>query len=103
MPVRRTKRPFIIRAVAPCAAVAILGYFGFHAFSGKYGIRAHIAIKHEIALAQSDLDGLTRRKDHLAKRVAMLRDGSMEFDMVDQFARDRLSLVRSDEIVVLTD
>ena len=79
----------------------ILGYFGFHAFNGDYGIRAHLAITKRIEVLETQLKARTAIRERLEKRVAMLREGGMERDIVDEYARRQLNLVREDEVVIL--
>ena len=101
MSVRPRRRFPISRFIAPVASLMILGYFGFHAFNGDYGIRAHLAITKRIEVLETQLKARTAIRERLEKRVAMLREGGMERDIVDEYARRQLNLVREDEVVIL--
>ena len=91
----------ISRFIAPLATLMILGYFGFHAFNGQYGIRAHVAMEKNIVDLRATLAQRTLRRQKLESRVALLREGTVERDMVDEQVRRQLNMVRTDEIVIL--
>lgn len=101
MAIRSRKRHPLTRFVGPLTAMVIMGYFGFHAFNGQYGIRAHLAMRAEIGKLETRLDEHTKRREKLESRVALLQDGQLEKDMVDQWVRAQLNMARADEIVIL--
>jgi cell division protein FtsB len=103
MAVRRRKKRSLTRFIAPLATMMILGYFGFHAFNGQYGIRAHLAMELRMAELEKKLEERTAVRNQLEARVAMLNDGTMEKDMVDQYVRSQLNMAREDEVVLLLD
>lgn len=80
--------------------MVMLGYFGFHAFNGQYGIRAHITMKSKIDVLQAKLDGLQKQRSVLESRVTLLSQGTMERDMVDEQIRRQLNMARENEIVL---
>ena len=103
MAVRLRRRITPGRFIAPAASLTILGYFLFHAFSGQYGIRAQIALDAQKAALQTELAALEVQRDRLKDRVALLREGTIERDMLDEQARRQLNLVHADETVILLD
>ena len=100
MVLRISKKRSLSRFIAPVATLVILGYFGFHAFNGQYGIRANLAMQKRMVELQTQLADLSKQRETLEARVALLRDGSMEKDMVDQHVRSQLNMVRDDEVVM---
>lgn len=100
MPVRPRRRKPITRFIAPLATLMILGYFGYHAFNGHYGIRAHLALQKKLAKLEIELDERTQLRNRLEARVRLLRDGTMERDMVDEQVRRQLNMLREDEIAL---
>ncbi|MEE9374773.1 MAG: septum formation initiator family protein [Rhizobiaceae bacterium] len=100
MAYRSRRRRSLTRFIAPLASLMILGYFGFHALNGQYGIRAHLAIEAQTIKLEGRLAERTAVRQDLETRVALLREGSMEKDMVDEYVRAQLNMVRSDEIVL---
>jgi len=101
MSVRRRKSRSLTRFIAPLATLLILGYFGFHAFNGHYGVRARIAVEQQIAGLEKELAERTAAREKLERRVKLIRDGSLEKDMVDEQVRRQLNMVRPHEIVLL--
>ena len=101
MAVRRRKKRSFTRFIAPLATMMILGYFGFHAFNGQYGIRAQLAMELRMAELEKKLSARTAIRNELEARVALLNDGTMEKDMVDQYVRSQLNMAREDEVVLL--
>jgi cell division protein FtsB len=100
MVLRTRKRRSLARFIAPLATLVILGYFGFHAFNGQYGIRANLAMQQRKTDLDQQLAKLNQRRQIMESRVRLLREGSMEKDMVDQYVRAQLNMVREDEIVL---
>ncbi len=100
MVLRRSKRRTLARFIAPLATLVIVGYFGFHAFNGQYGIRANLAMQTRMAELKVELAELTKRRNTLEERVKLLQAGTMEKDMIDQHVRAQLNMVREDEIVL---
>lgn len=100
MAIRSRKRTSVARFIAPLATLVILGYFGFHAFNGQYGIRANLVMEKRIVELETKLATRTARREKLESRVALLREGSMERDMVDEYVRGQLNMVRKDELVL---
>ena len=103
MAVRPKKRFTASRFIAPLATLMIMGYFAFHALNGQYGLRAHASMKVKIAeLEQLKLDKQSEL-DLLEARVKLLREGTMERDMVDEQVRRQLNMLRDDEVMILLD
>jgi len=101
MAVRSRRHRSLTRFIAPLMTMTLLGYFGFHALNGQYGTRAHLAMQKQMVKLQDKLDARTAVRERLEARVALLREGSLEKDMVDQYARQQLNLLRGDEIVLI--
>jgi len=102
MAVRSRKRKSMTRFIAPLATLVVLGYFGFHAFNGQYGIRANIVMQKQMAELEDKLADRSRVRNALERKVALLREGTMEKDMVDEHVRAQLNMVREDEIVIFS-
>ena len=86
--------------MTPLLTLLVLFYFGFHALSGQYGLRAHYAFAaRETELAER-MAQLSAVRAELEARVLLLRDGTIERDMLDERARRTLNLAHKDEIVI---
>lgn len=86
--------------IVPAIAAAFLCYFGYHAFQGEFGIYAKYAFEERIVTLEAELEAIRARRAELEHRVALLSDGSLEKDMLDEHARRALNLAHEDEIVI---
>lgn len=98
---RHRKQSRLRLLIIPVFAVAVLGYFAFHAFHGSYGLLATEGYERELADAQAVAASLQAQVDWLERRTMLLRDGSLEHDILDEQARRTLGLTRANEIVLL--
>ncbi|MBR7652797.1 septum formation initiator family protein [Ochrobactrum oryzae] len=90
------------RFVLPILTAAFLSYFGFHAYHGEFGLYSRIQLEEQKSLLTKQLEQVTADRTALEKRVALLRDGSIEKDMLDEQARRALNLSHPDEVTIIT-
>jgi cell division protein FtsB len=88
------------RLVLPAITVAFLSYFGYHSVHGDFGLEGMEGFERQRVQRQARLDVLVRHRQMLEKEVALMSDGSLERDMLDEKARFTLNLSRADEIVI---
>ena len=103
-PLLRTRyrtRSLVGQFVTPVATMLVLGYFAFHAFNGQYGVRARLAFETREVELETKLAALQAISSRMANKVALLKEGRLEHDMLDERARRLLNVVRDDEIVLL--
>ncbi len=86
----------------PALTAAFLGYFGFHAYSGSYGMQALEQYRSDRATLAMQLSYLRRQHAALEARIATVRPDALDPDVVDMEARLALNLMRADEIVIST-
>jgi cell division protein FtsB len=91
------------RLIVPGLAVAVLSYFGFHAYHGEYGMNAKYQTETRIAEARQRLETTISDRKELEQRVQLLHDGTIEQDMLDEYARRTLGYTRADEVVIMID
>jgi cell division protein FtsB len=89
--------------IVPVLYVCAVAYIGFHALQGERGIKVYSALKQEIEAATLERDRLAKERDRLEARAELLRDNSLNRDMLDEAVRRMLNYGRSDEIVVFYD
>lgn len=89
------------RLILPAITIVFLSYFGFHAWHGEYGIYSKYALEERTVAMQKQLDSIRGQRVALETRVRLLRDGSIEKDMLDEQARRSLNLSHNDELVIL--
>ncbi|TCD13131.1 FtsB family cell division protein [Oricola cellulosilytica] len=100
---RHHRRSPLRHLLLPVFAFGVLAYFSHHAVNGSLGLASQQRYTEEITQLSSELQMLEKRRSELEKKTAMLRDGSLERDMIDEQARRLLGLTRSSEIVILHD
>ncbi|AIC27174.1 septum formation initiator family protein [Rhizobium sophoriradicis] len=88
------------RFVIPAMTVAFLSYFGYHCIHGDYGLRATETFERQRVEREKELAVLKAKREHLESQVALLSDGSLDKDMLDEKARYQLNMSRADEIVI---
>ncbi|MFN3549446.1 MAG: FtsB family cell division protein [Mesorhizobium sp.] len=98
---RQYKKRNTGRYIVPAFATLFLGYFGFHAFHGEYGIYSKYRLAERKAALLVELDRKRAVREELEQRVLLLRDGTLERDMLDEQARRALNLSAPDEITIM--
>ena len=96
---QHTKSP-LRRLWMPLVTAGFLGYFGYHAFSGSFGIWAMDRLNADAAHLSVERDQLKAERETLEKRVATVRPGSLDADVVDMEARMALNVMRPDEVLI---
>jgi cell division protein FtsB len=72
-------------------AAAVIGYFGFNAYSGNRGLRAKQDLDQQIAQLTAELTTLKAERGSWERRVALLKPESIDPDMLDERARALLN------------
>ena len=103
MATRQRKNNRFSGLIIPAACLCILGYFAFHAYQGNLGIRSRTQMDRQSLDLQYELARLHEVRNALQHRVALLRDGQIEKDMLDQQTRYMLNQVKVDEFVIFYD
>ena len=98
---RYRRRSPLRHLILPVIAVGVLSYFGHHAINGSLGLASGEQYEAKVASLRADLSVLETTRKGLEKKTAMLRDGSLERDMIDEQARRTLGVTRDNEIVIL--
>ncbi|MEM1045140.1 MAG: septum formation initiator family protein [Pseudomonadota bacterium] len=86
--------------VFPILTIAVLVYFGFHAFHGEYGLIAEARLKARAQNLSAVLETLEDERGVLEKRVTLLRPESLDPDMIDEQARQILHVAHPDEVLI---
>lgn len=98
---RQYKKRNTGRYIVPALATLFLGYFGFHAFHGEYGISSKLRLEERKAVLLAELDRKRAIREELEQRVLLLREGTIEKDMLDEQARRALNLSAANEITIM--
>lgn len=98
----RPHAPSLLRRVGlPVLTAAFLGYFGYHALSGSYGLIALAGFEAEAAELEAELDELQAERGALEARAELLRPAGLDPDMVDELARRNLNVIAPNEFVII--
>jgi len=97
---RHHKRRNTGRLIVPAITIVVLTYFGFHAYQGDYGLNAMGHLEARSRQLEAELDSLRKTRAKLEERLALIKDGTLERDMLDEQARRTLNFAREDEIVI---
>ena len=76
-----------------------VGYFGVNAYTGKYGLNARQELDSEIIALTSELARLKRERAEGEQRVALLRSGQIDPDLLDERARFQLDYASPRDLV----
>ena len=98
---RQRKRTRRSRLVLPLLTMACLGYFGFHALHGSFGLYSSELMEQQKADLAQELESLTRVRQSLERQVALLQDDKVERDMLDEQARRALNYTQPRDLTVL--
>ena len=96
---RARLKSFLTGVALYTMAAAIVGYFGVNAYTGKYGLNARQELDQEIIALTSELARLKRERTEGEQRVALLRSGQIDPDMLDERARFQLDYANPRDLV----
>lgn len=92
---RRSKQ-----VVLPVIGACVLGYFTYHTVQGDRGLLAYGRLSQEVSRAEATLDSLQQRREILERRTDLLRNDSLDLDMLEERARQTFDLVHPDDLVI---
>ncbi len=87
----------------PAICVGLVGYFGWHALYGEYGMFGLVRIEERLSIRSAELATVAAERARLERRVALLRPENLDRDMLDEQARASLGYSDPDEITILID
>ena len=101
MSTRPTARSPLRRLLIPALVAAYLGYFGFHALHGSYGILARAEFEAQASLLEEELAKLLGESRERERLAALLRPRGLDPDMIDEWARRSLNVIAPNEVVIM--
>ena len=99
---QRTKG-LIRRAAMPALALIVVGNFAGYAVAGPNGLLAWGGYHRDLQARKIELARLEAEKTQLRHRSALLNPKSADPDLAEEMVRDKLGLVRPDEVIVPLD
>jgi cell division protein FtsB len=88
--------------LAPVIFATVFGYFGYHLVNGDRGLLAMAHLQREVMIANQNLAEAETTRKIWERRVAALRNQSLDPDMLDERARALLNYARKDDVIVFT-
>jgi len=82
-------------------AALLIGYFGVNAVSGNRGLKAKQDIDQQIAVLSAELDRLQIERAQWERRIALLKSGDLDPDMLDERARALLDYVHPNDLTMM--
>ena len=87
--------------IVPILGLGALAYLGYHFFEGERGLKASWSVEQRLAKAEVERKQLMAERQRLEARVALLREDTLDRDMLDERLRQMLNLVQPNDIVIL--
>jgi cell division protein FtsB len=78
------------------------GYLVFGASKGDRGLEAKAVYAEQIVALQKELDDVRAERARWRRRVDGMRSESVDRDLLDEEARDKLDRVNKDDLVIIT-
>ncbi len=89
--------------IGPVIAVSLLVYFIYHLIQGERGLLAWGRLKQQVTIAEQKLQAVKTEQQALEQRVHLMRPDSLDTDMLEEQAKEKLNFVRKDEIIIKDD
>lgn len=90
------------RLILPAFTAVVLSYFAYHIYHGAYGLESRKAVEQHIALLNAQYETLKAENLAAKKKIALLQDGEVEKDTLDEYARRNLNFSKLNEITIIT-
>jgi cell division protein FtsB len=103
MSTRQTRQSRFRTALYRLPSILLLGYFAYHALHGDHGLFAKHRLNYAVQELQTEHDALVEERMALERRVALLRDQTLDPDMLDERMRAALNMAHPDEILLLVE
>ena len=98
--VAELRRRFAV-IIVPVLGIGALAYLGYHFFEGERGLKASWSVEQRLARATAERDRLTTERARIESRVGLLRESSLDRDMLDERIRQMLNLAQPGDLVIL--
>ena len=87
--------------IVPVLGIGALVYLGYHFFEGERGLKASWSVDQRLARATAERDKLAAERSQIESRVGLLREKSLDRDMLDERIRQMLNLAQPGDLVIL--
>lgn len=94
----RRRTAFVLAALYLLAGL-LIGYFGFHAYSGSRGLKAQQDLAEQLSRLRGELASFKAERADWQRRVELLRGDNLDPDMLDERARAMLDYAHPRDLV----
>jgi cell division protein FtsB len=93
-------RPRRLDLTVTVVCLGVLGYFAWYGDRGPRGFPYRDGLAAQVAALQSQAREIADQRDQLEHRVSLLRPDTIDPDMLDELARNRLEMAAPNELVI---
>jgi cell division protein FtsB len=101
MVIRRGLRSVFITLALYAVSGAAVSYFLFHAQHGARGLEARGAVREQARAMETELAALTAERKSWEHRLSLVRDDSIDRDLLEENARALLGRTHKNDVVIL--
>lgn len=101
MVIRRGLRSVFITLALYAVSGAAVSYFLFHAQHGARGLEARGAVREQLRTMDTELAGLMTERKSWERRLSLVRDDSIDRDMLEETSRAMLGRTNKNDVVIL--
>lgn len=80
--------------------LSLIAYLVFHAFQGEYSLPALKQLQQQETALLAEAILVRAEREALESRIALLKESSLDPDMLEEQVRKRLGFAHPDEVVV---
>ncbi len=100
MRMRRSVTRFFAVSVLPAISFAVVAYFGYYAIWGERGLLALSDVQAKLGVQKELLAQKQDDRARLEHRIALMRPGSADPDLIEELARSQLMLGAPNQVAV---
>ena len=82
--------------------LSLMAYFVFHAFQGEHSLPALKRLQQQEVALMAEAELVRYERQDLEKRISLLRETSIDPDMLEELVRKRLGFAHPDEVIIFT-
>ncbi len=101
MVVRRGVRSVLVTLALYLVSGAAVSYFMFHAQHGARGLAAQGTLQESVSEIEAELATLVAERKLWEQRLALVRDETVDRDLLEEHARDMLGRTHRNDVIVM--
>lgn len=101
MVIRRGLRSILITLALYAVSGAAVSYFMFHAQHGARGLEARGAVREQLRTMEAELAALVSERKSWEHRLSLVRDDTVDRDLLEENAREILGRTNRNDVVIL--